>query len=85
MLGRAGRTDEAIQEFQTALRLAPDAATTHFNLANLLVKQRAQDEAMAHYSEALRLAKAAGEDDFAESIRARIALYKKGLPFGDEK
>lgn len=85
MLGRAGRTDEAIQEFQTALRLAPDAATTHFNLANLLVKQHAQDEAMAHYSEALRLAKAAGEDDFADSIRARIALYKKGLPFPGEK
>src|SRR6266567_216021 len=80
MLGRAGRTDEAIQEFQTALRLAPDAATTHFNLANLLVKQHAQDEAMAHYSEALRLAKAAGEDDLADSIRAKIALYKKGLP-----
>ena len=85
MLGRAGRTDEAIQEFHTALRLAPDEATTHFNLANLLVKQQAQDEAMAHYSEALRLAKAAGEDDFANSIRARIALYKKGLPFDDEK
>jgi len=85
MLGRAGRTDEAIQEFQTALRLAPDAATTHFNLANLLMKQHTQDEAMAHYSEALRLAKAAGEDDFAESIRARIAQYKKGLPFRGEK
>jgi len=85
MLGRAGRTDEAIREFQAALRLAPDAATTHFNLANLLVKQHAQDEAMAHYSEALRLAKAAGEDDLADSIRARIALYKKGLPFRGEK
>jgi tetratricopeptide (TPR) repeat protein len=85
MLSRAGRTDEAIREFQTALRLAPDAATTHFNLANLLVKQHAEDEAMAHYSEALRLAKAAGEDDLADSIRARIALYKKGLPFRGEK
>ena len=85
MLSRAGRTDEAIWEFQTALRLAPDAATTHFNLANLLVKQHAEDEAMAHYSEALRLAKAAGEDDLADSIRARIALYKKGLPFRGEK
>src|SRR5438552_7533199 len=80
MLGRAGRTDEAIQEFQTALRLAPDAATTHFNLANRLVKQHAQDEAMSHYSEALRRAKAAGEDDFADAIRARIALYTKGVP-----
>ena len=85
MLARARRTDEAIREFQTALRLAPDAATTHFNLANLLVKQHAEDEAMAHYSEALRLAKAAGEDDLADSIRARIALYKKGLPFRGEK
>jgi len=55
MLGRAGRTGEAIQEFQMALQLAPGAATTHFNLANLLVKQHAYDEAMAHYSEALRL------------------------------
>src|SRR5437667_11167703 len=55
MLGRAGRTGEAIQEFQMALQLAPGAATTHFNLANLLVKQHAQDEAIAHYSEALRL------------------------------
>ena len=38
-----------------ALQLAPGAATTHFNLANLLVKQHAYDEAMVHYSEALRL------------------------------
>jgi FOG: TPR repeat len=85
MLGRAGRTDEAIQEFETALRLAPDEASTHFNLANLLVKQHAQDQAMAHYSEALRLAEAAGETYFAESIRARMALYKKGLPFRGAK
>jgi tetratricopeptide (TPR) repeat protein len=85
MLGRAGRTDEAIQEFETALRLAPDAASTHFNLANLLAQQHAQDEAMEHYSEALRLAEAAGETYFAESIRARMALYKKGLPFRGQK
>ena len=68
-----------------ALQLAPGAATTHFNLANLLVKQHAYDEAMAHYSEALRLAKAAGEDDFADSIRARIALYENGSPFRGDK
>jgi tetratricopeptide (TPR) repeat protein len=44
-----------MQEFQTALRLAPGSAATHVNLANLLAKQHARDEAMAHYSEALRL------------------------------
>src|SRR5438876_550793 len=55
MLGRAGRTTEAMQEFQATLRLAPDSAATHVNLANLLAKQHAWDEAMAHYSEALRL------------------------------
>ena len=31
--------------------------------------------------EAFSIAKAAGENDFADSIRARIALYKKGSPF----
>jgi tetratricopeptide (TPR) repeat protein len=35
--------------------LAPDSAATHANLANLLAKQHRRDEAMAHYSEALRL------------------------------
>jgi protein O-mannosyl-transferase len=55
MLGAAGRTDEAMQEFQIALRLAPDSSATHANLANLLAKQHARDEAIAQYSEALRL------------------------------
>jgi tetratricopeptide (TPR) repeat protein/uncharacterized membrane protein YhaH (DUF805 family) len=56
MLGTAGRTDEAMKEFQIALQLAPgSAAAIHVNLANLLAKQHSRDEAMAHYSEALRL------------------------------
>ena len=38
-----------MQEFQIALRLAPDSAATHANLANLLAKQHGGDEAMAHY------------------------------------
>ncbi len=39
------------------------------------------EEAVKTGEEAFSIAKAAGENDFADSIRARIALYKKGLPF----
>src|SRR6266516_1314348 len=35
--------------------------------------------------EAFSIAKAAGEDDFADSIRARIALYEKASPFRGDK
>ena len=38
-------------------------------------------EAVKTGEEALSIAKAEGENDFADSIRARIALYKKGSPF----
>ncbi len=43
------------------------------------------EEAVKTGKEAFAIAKAAGEDDFADSIRARIALYKKGSPFRGEK
>ena len=43
------------------------------------------EEAVKTGEEAFAIAKAAGEDDFADSIRARIALYKKGSPFRGEK
>ncbi len=39
------------------------------------------EEAVKTGEEAFSIAKAAGENDFADSIRARIALYKKGSPF----
>ncbi len=38
-------------------------------------------EAVKTGEEAFSIAKAAGENDFADSIRARIALYKKESPF----
>jgi tetratricopeptide (TPR) repeat protein len=38
-------------------------------------------EAVKTGEEAFSIAKAEGENDFADSIRARIALYKKGSPF----
>jgi protein O-mannosyl-transferase len=39
------------------------------------------EEAVKTGEEAFSIAKAAGENDFADSIRARIALYKNGSPF----
>jgi protein O-mannosyl-transferase len=43
------------------------------------------EEAIKTGEEAFSVAKATGENNFAESIRARIALYKKGSPFRDAK
>ena len=43
------------------------------------------DEAVKTGEEAFSIAKAARENDFADSIRARIALYKTGSPFRGEK
>jgi tetratricopeptide (TPR) repeat protein len=43
------------------------------------------EEAVKTGEEAFSIAKAAGENDFADSIRARIALYKTGSPFRGEK
>jgi Flp pilus assembly protein TadD len=39
------------------------------------------EEAIKTGEEAFSIAKAAGENDLADSIRARIDLYKKGSPF----
>jgi tetratricopeptide (TPR) repeat protein len=43
------------------------------------------EEAVKTAEEAFSIAKAAGKDGFADSIHARIALYKKGSPFRGEK
>ncbi len=43
------------------------------------------EEAVKADEEALSIAKVAGENNFADSIRARIDLYKKGSPFRVKK
>jgi tetratricopeptide (TPR) repeat protein len=43
------------------------------------------EEAIKTGEEAFSIAKAAGENDFADSIRARVNLYKKRSPFRDAK
>ena len=50
-----GQTDEAIRQFQEALRLKPDFAEAHNSLANVLLDKSQLDEAIRQYREALRL------------------------------
>ena len=50
-----GRSNEAIKEYKTALRLDPNYATAHNNLGSIYVDQGLLDEAIKEYKTALRL------------------------------
>ena len=50
-----GRTDEAIREYQAALRINPDYADAHYNLGVAYAQQGRTDEAMREYQAALRV------------------------------
>ena len=54
-LEQQGRPAEALEHYQTALRLAPDSPEAHNNLANFLDAAGQTNEALAHYQAALRL------------------------------
>ena len=51
-----GRADEAIGEYESALRLKPGSAEAHNNLGNALTRLGRAAEAVPHYEAALRLA-----------------------------
>jgi len=46
---REGRTDEAINEYLTALKLEPDSTETHYNLGNIYFREGRTDEAINEY------------------------------------
>lgn len=54
-MASAGRLDEAIGEFRTALRLEPESAVTHWHLGAALAARGAQDEAVDHLRVSVRL------------------------------
>ena len=55
-----GRYDEAIAQFKAVLRVEPDHADAHMNLALTFRQLGRTQEAARHYTEALRLNPALG-------------------------
>jgi tetratricopeptide (TPR) repeat protein len=55
VLLQIGRVDEAITQFQTALKLQPDLALAHDSLAKALLQSGRAVEAVAHYQTAVKL------------------------------
>ncbi len=55
ILGKKGRFDEAIREFQTALKLEPNQARVHNNLALIYASQGKLDDAIKEYQIALTI------------------------------
>jgi len=73
-LGMKGQTDEAINQFQEAIRLKPDYADAHYNLGVILDQKGQTDEAINQFQEAIHL-----NPDFAEAHNnLGNALGKKG-------
>lgn len=57
VLANRGRIDSAVELFREALRIQPDFAAAHENLARILILQSKRSEAIYHYQEALRIMK----------------------------
>jgi Flp pilus assembly protein TadD len=55
VLDRAGKAEDAIKQYEQALRLDPEYAEAHNNLGTALMKQDRREEAIGHYEQALRL------------------------------
>ena len=54
-LARQGKIKAAIGHYRKALRINPDFADAHYNLANALVSQGNLEDAISHFSEALKI------------------------------
>jgi len=66
--------DRAIFHYKEALRIKPDFAKAHYNLANALAEQGQIDEAIDHYLETIRI-----KPDYADAYNnIGILLFDKG-------
>jgi tetratricopeptide (TPR) repeat protein len=71
-LGRQGKLDKAIEEFQEALDLAPDSAETHYNLGIALSKQGDVDQGLEYLQQAKELCLVHGNPKGAKLIKRAI-------------
>ena len=55
ILAHAGRTQEAIDQYEQALRIDPNYALAHNNLGNTLAREGRTQEAVEHLEQALRI------------------------------
>jgi len=71
---RQGKLDDAIGQYQAAIRLKPDYANAHNNLGIALARKGQTDEAIGEYQEAIRL-----KPDHADAHNGLgVALHEKG-------
>jgi tetratricopeptide (TPR) repeat protein len=72
VLATIGKSDEALKQFNEALRLNRNYARTHFAVGSLLARMGHRDEAVAHLTEALQL-----KPDYED---AKQRLRELGVP-----
>jgi tetratricopeptide (TPR) repeat protein len=69
-----GRIPEAVAEYQAALRIKPDYAEPHNNLATILSRQGRMPEAIAEVQEALRI-----KPDYPDAL-VNLGSFLSGIP-----
>jgi tetratricopeptide (TPR) repeat protein len=50
-----GKVDEALEQFQEAVRIQPLFANAHYQLAIILKQKGLNEKAICHYNEAVRI------------------------------
>jgi tetratricopeptide (TPR) repeat protein len=73
-LMQRGAVDEAIPQFQQAVKINPDYAEAYYNLGNMLFQKGAVDEAIAQFQQAVRI----NPDDAAAHGNLGSALLQEG-------
>ena len=55
MLVRRGRVDEAVERYEEALKIDPEAGEAHYELGSILARQGKMREALKHYTRAVEI------------------------------
>ncbi len=78
-LDRLGREGEAAEQFETAMRLAPNDGSAYNNLATLRAKQGASDEALTLYAKAVALL------PNKPGVRSNLAMLLNNLGYAEAR